>query len=72
MSWLGTSPSTVELPSPTGGYGVGRRAVDWVDRSRVEPYAWRGGARRVPAMIWYPTDAHAKDVPTAPYLPPRW
>ena len=23
-------------------------------------------------MIWYPTDPHAEDVPTAPYLPPSW
>jgi hypothetical protein len=23
-------------------------------------------------MIWYPTDPHAEDVPTAPYLSPRW
>ena len=67
-----TSPSPVELPAPTGGYGVGRRALDWVDRSRVEPYARRGGARRVPAVIWYPTDPPARGAPTAPYLPPRW
>ena len=58
-SGAGTSPSRVELPAPTGRYGVGRRAVDWVDHSRVEPYTRRGGARRVPAVIWYPTDPPA-------------
>jgi hypothetical protein len=61
----------VELPLPTGPYAVGRRALDWLDPDRTDPYAWRRHPREVPAVVWYPSD-RAPSARPAPYLPRGW
>jgi predicted dienelactone hydrolase len=62
----------VTLPTPTGPYGVGRIEYDWVDESRIDPFAAPDGPKReLPVWIWYPTDPSAQGEP-APYLPPAW
>jgi dienelactone hydrolase len=60
------------LPSPTGPHAVGRRAYDWVDRGRSDPYARRRGTvRELTAVVWYPAGS-ATGGRAAPYLPRRW
>jgi hypothetical protein len=46
--------------------------LDWVDETRIEPFAASGGLKReLPVWIWYPTDSSVKGVP-ASYLPQEW
>jgi predicted dienelactone hydrolase len=69
--WLGHN-HTVTLPAPTGPYGVGRIEYDWVDETRIDPFASSAGRNReLPVWIWYPTDPSIKGEP-APYLPQPW
>jgi hypothetical protein len=57
-----------ELPRTTGVHAVGRRAIDWIDEARSDPYARRAGAvREVPVVIWYPSES--TDRASARYLP---
>jgi predicted dienelactone hydrolase len=58
------------LPSPTGSYGVGRTAYDWVDDRRVDSLADQANEKReLLIWIWYPTSAYG---PLAPLLPRDW
>ena len=71
-----TSPSPVELPAPTG-------ATEWGDAPSIgstaagsSPTRDCGGARRVPAVIWYPDrSAHPRRtdraVPSSALVAPR-
>ncbi|WPB75946.1 hypothetical protein KYC5002_44025 [Archangium violaceum] len=60
------------LPEPTGPYGVGRAAFDWVDARRQEPYARRGNRpRELSAWLWYPAEPRRGARP-GPYLPAGW
>lgn len=62
----------VQLPAPTGPYGVGRVSYDWLDASRDDPYARRPGEKReLPVTIWYPAAPAAGAEPGA-YLPGWW
>jgi dienelactone hydrolase len=62
-----TEHNDMELPRPTGPYAVGRRAVDWTDPGRQDPYADDGSPRDLPVTIWYP--AEPTDAEPAKYLP---
>src|SRR5579884_4086243 len=45
----------VVLPEPSGPDEVGRRQLDWIDTSRVDPLSDQPGqARRLPVWVWYP------------------
>jgi Chlorophyllase enzyme len=60
----------IELPKPTGTYGVGRQLVDWSDLSRAEPFA-RSRKRELMVWVWYPIGT---SIPLSPgeYLPGNW
>jgi predicted dienelactone hydrolase len=59
---------SVTLPKPIGPYVVGRTFFDWVDRTRVDPFAPTPGTpRELPVWIWYPAKPGPK--PLAEYLP---
>lgn len=61
----------VTLPPPTGPYAVGRTAVDWVDKDRMETFgATAGSPRELAGWIWYP--AETSGAQPGPYLPPAW
>lgn len=57
----------VELPAPTGPYGIGTRDVHLVDARRADP--WRPGKRReLMVSVWYPTRGIHRQF--APYAGP--
>jgi hypothetical protein len=50
------------LPEPSGPFGIGRVALDWVDPSRTADMAEDPATRvRLMVYLWYPTKAPAKD-----------
>ena len=69
--WLDHSRSTT-LPAPTGPYRVGRVTYDWVDDTRLNPYAPVAGTRQELAVwVWYPA-AVTPSSQAAEYLPDYW
>jgi predicted dienelactone hydrolase len=59
---------TVNLPAPTGAFGVGRRIVRWIDASRTETLSARSNEKReVVIWLWYPA-ATTPDSKPAPYV----
>lgn len=62
----------IELPAPTGPYGVGRTSFDWVDLARDEPFSEELADRRELAVwVWYPAET-APATAAADYLPGQW
>lgn len=61
----------VQLPHPSGKYGVARVAYDWVDGTRREPTPKYPEARReVIVYLWYPMERKAElSAGAADYLP---
>ncbi len=61
----------MNLPVPTGAYGVGRISYALTDENRSEPLSATVGAkRRIMVSVWYPTNRNVSEgVKTAPYLP---
>src|SRR6266404_180293 len=52
-----------KLPRPTGSFGVGRVAFDWIDPNRVADMAEdRGPHAELMVYVWYPTEAAIKEV----------
>ena len=61
-------PESVTLPGPLGPYAVGRQIVDWVDDTRIDPFAPAPGTKReLSVCIWYPADPNHNA--RAEYLP---
>lgn len=61
--------SELELPAPTGPFGVGRVAYHWTDKTRPEPLSSHEGAlRELMVYVWYPLETSKGGAP-APYLP---
>lgn len=59
---------TVNLPTPTGTFGVGRRIIRWIDASRAETMSSRPNEKReVVIWLWYPA-ATTSDSKPAPYV----
>jgi dienelactone hydrolase len=66
------SDRSVVLPPPTGPDRVGRTVYDWVDQSRMDPFAPTGSTpRELSVWVWYPADP-APGARTASYWPPDW
>ena len=61
------SQAVVTLPELTGPYPVGRRYLDWVDRSRHDPFH-PSHSRELVISIWYPAQANPS-MTTGAYLP---
>ena len=63
------SPTTSQLPPPSGPFGIGRIAYEWVDISRSESHAPDLQAHRdLMVYLWYPSPR--KDLTTrGEYLP---
>jgi dienelactone hydrolase len=59
-----SAPSEVpKLPRPTGPFGVGRVAFDWIDANRVGDMAEdRGPHAELIVYVWYPTEATINEV----------
>jgi hypothetical protein len=52
------SDRSVVLPAPTGPDRVGRTVYDWVDQSRMDPFAPNGSTpRELSVWVWYPAEA---------------
>jgi len=60
----GSSHSDIpKLPQPTGPFGVGRIAFDWIDPNRGADMAEdRGPHSELMVYVWYPTEATGKEV----------
>ncbi len=71
LLWLEHNRS-LELPSPTGPFAVGRVSAAWVDAGRVDPFASSPGQKReLVAWLWYP--GRPRDPSTAAeYNPSAW
>jgi dienelactone hydrolase len=59
---------TLDLPTPTGPYAVGRTTQVWLGKAAADP---AGVQREVFIWIWYPADA-ANNAQRADYLPADW
>jgi predicted dienelactone hydrolase len=57
----------IQLPNPTGPYGIGRVSYDWIDEHRSDP-SNNGAKREIMVDIWYPADV-PQGASTAPLLP---
>jgi pimeloyl-ACP methyl ester carboxylesterase len=69
--WLDHGRSTA-LPRPTGTYPVGRGIYDWVDDTRLNPYAPAAGTKQELAVwVWYPASVMPSSQ-AAEYLPDYW
>lgn len=67
--WLEHS-SSLELPSPTGPFAVGRTIEAWVDEATVDVLAPVPGTRReLLVWIWYPAAAGPSAAATSDYMP---
>ncbi|WP_406097189.1 alpha/beta hydrolase family protein [Kitasatospora purpeofusca] len=56
----------IELPRPTGPYGVGREILHLVDQGRPDPWVPSAGPRQLMVSMYYP--AHAGTGGPAPYM----
>ena len=57
------------LPAPQGPYAIGQQAFDWVDETRVDPFASAPDRHReLMAYVWYPA-LTLRSMPTAEYFP---
>jgi dienelactone hydrolase len=63
------SSRSITLPGLTGSFQVGRKSVEWTDRSRTDPLAPDGGPRRLSVWLWYPAAAAGK---AAEYMSGPW
>jgi hypothetical protein len=58
---------TIQLPRPTGPFGIGRLSYDWIDEHRSDPSNNRA-KREIVVDVWYPADV-SRGVATAPLVP---
>lgn len=64
--------TTLNLPSPSGKYAIGRMLYDWTDSNRIDSLSDKINEKRELAVwVWYPADVNSKKTP-APYLPIPW
>jgi predicted dienelactone hydrolase len=62
--------SVLTLPTPTGGFAVGRATYDWAEEGTVDLLAPVPGARReVFVWIWYPSEPGPSAGKVEEYLP---
>ncbi len=65
-------PATIELPAPTGPYGVGRSSFEWGDTSRDELFTDDpADQRELVVWVWYPAE-RMPNAQRAAYLPGVW
>lgn len=70
---MSETATTIQLPRPTGEFGVGRVPIEITDLSRADVVAPSLGEtpRKLVVWMWYPADAPA--APSySPYLPQGW
>jgi pimeloyl-ACP methyl ester carboxylesterase len=64
-----TKRENVQLPHPSGKYGVARVAYDWVDNSRPDTFSKDPGSHReIMVYVWYPAERSLSGS-MAEYLP---
>jgi hypothetical protein len=61
---------SIQLPAPTGPYGVGRRMFDWVDPLRADPFD-PFSKRELVVWVWYPAPPQSGGF-MCKYLPGEW
>ena len=70
VGWIMVKRSEqVSLPEPTGNFQVGRRAFEWTDPPRRDPYA--DGPRKLAVWLWYPVAKGTTGRPVE-YAPGLW
>ena len=65
-----SSRRSVALPEVNGRSVVGRYEIDWVDATRVDPFAPGRQPRRLAVWVWYP--ARPTRSASAGYAPGAW
>jgi dienelactone hydrolase len=66
------SDRSAVLPAPTGPDRVGRTVYDWVDQSRMDPFAPNGSTpRELSVWVWYPAELASGARPRS-YWPADW
>ena len=59
----------IELPEPTGAFGVGTVTFFWTDETRLFSYSsFQGDRRRIAVQVWFPADGDGEAL-EAPYAP---
>lgn len=67
---LYTNRKTLNLPTPSGKFEVGRIQDEWTDKSRHDPLAPGAGiSRKLTVWIWYPAEPGNARSARAPYIP---
>jgi len=62
----------IDLPTPTGNYGIGRITYEWSDTARIDTLASEPGTRRELFLwVWYPTTKNNTNS-TSEYIPEEW
>ena len=64
------SSTIVAVPLPTGSERVGTRILDWVDRSRPDPFVAHSISRELLVRLWYPASLN-QPCEAADYASPR-
>src|SRR5581483_2923627 len=60
----------IQLPRPSGPFGVGRTRFDWTDPNRQDRFH-PSLKRRLVVWVWYPAHATGLNSPAA-YVPGKW
>ncbi|CEF84480.1 hypothetical protein FGSG_06443 [Fusarium graminearum PH-1] len=69
LSLLGIG-TAINLPDPTGPYGVALRPQGMTDTKRIDPYDPKKGHRQVLASIFWPIHSTVCSKEIVPYMPP--
>lgn len=65
-----TTQDKVQLPHPSGRYGVARIAYDWVDNRRPDTFSRDPGSHReIMVYVWYPAERDLSGGSLSEYLP---
>jgi predicted dienelactone hydrolase len=67
---IGAQRAESPLPAPAGPYPLGRRQLNWIDDSRVDPQD-QSRRREIAAWVWYPAKPIAGATP-AERTPGKW
>lgn len=69
--WIDHTRKTA-LPTPSGGFAVGRTMYDWNDATPDQMGPQPGTTRQLLAWIWYPAAPQQTSQTLAEYLPTKW
>lgn len=65
-----TKQDKIQLPHPSGKYGVARVTYDWVDNRRPDTFSKDSGSHReIMVYVWYPAERDLSGNSMSEYLP---